>query len=175
MAEGAPIVVTERLELWQPRGSDMAEVIAMVSDPETGRFLGPESRAADHFTRFQRNAGSWFLHGYGNFTVRKRGHSEIVGNCGIFHSWRGLGEDFDDMPEVGWIIAAEHSGKGYASEAMAAAVDWFEREHGKQRIVCMIDPDNATSIHLAGKLGFTVMRDAEMGDGEIVTLFELVI
>lgn len=175
----APVVVTERLELWLPRRPDIAAMIDIVSDPHTGKYLGPAGSAADHFTRFQRNAGSWFLHGYGGFMVRERGQTAVVGNCGVFHSHRGLGADFDDMPEAGWIIANGYEARGYANEAMSAALDWFDREHGEpngsRRVVCMIDPNNAPSIKLAGKLGFTEMRRATLPDGSAVVLFERVV
>jgi RimJ/RimL family protein N-acetyltransferase len=57
---------------------------------------------------------------------------------------------------------------------MTAALDWFEREHGRRRIVCMIVPENAPSIALARRLGFTPMRDAVLPDGDTVRLFERV-
>ncbi len=171
-----PFLQTERLELWLPTRADIAAMIEIVSDPHTGKYLGPAGGAADHFMRFQRNAGSWFLHGYGGFIVRERGKPDAIGNCGVFHSWRGLGDDFDDMPEAGWIISAGHEGQGYANEAMAAALDWFDGEHGRpnhsSRVVCMIDPDNAGSIKLAEKLGFAEMRRAALPDGSKVVLFE---
>ena len=167
-----PAIVTERLELWLPAKEDIAQMAAIVAHPETGRFLGRGSTFADHFTRFQRNCGSWFLHGYGSFMVRLRGREEVIGNAGVFHSYRGLGEDFDDSPEAGWILAHDQVGKGIGREAMSAALAWFEREHGPQRIVCMTAPENAASIGLAQKLGFTPMREATLPDGETVSLFE---
>ena len=167
-----PLLVTERLELWQPTMRDEPQMFAIVSNPETARYLGAMATRADHFTRFQRGGGSWFLHGYGSFMVRLKGAPEVIGNCGVFHSYRGLGEDFDNMPEAGWIIAAEHVGKGIAGEAMRAALAWFDREHGLRTVVCMIEPRNAPSIKLAGKLGFTRMRDAHLPDGAAVRLFE---
>jgi RimJ/RimL family protein N-acetyltransferase len=57
---------------------------------------------------------------------------------------------------------------------MTAALAWFEREHGRRRIVCMIAPGNAPSIGLAGRLGFTPMRETELPDGDTVALFERV-
>lgn len=166
------MLVTERLELWQPAVDDEPQMFAIVSHPETGRHLGPMANRADHFTRFQRGGGSWFLHGYGSFMVRLKGRPEVIGNCGVFHSYRGLGEDFDDMPEAGWIVAAKHAGKGVAGEAMRAALAWFDERHGPRRVVCMIEPGNAPSIRLAAKLGFAPLRDTELPDGGAVRLFE---
>lgn len=168
----APLLETERLELWVPREADVWAMHAIVSEPETSRFLGLEQTMAGHFNRFSRNAGSWLLYGYGSFILRERGRAEPIGHCGVFHTFRGLGEDFDDHPEAGWILRHDRAGRGLAREAMTAALAWFEREHGPQRIVAMIAPGNDASIGLAGRLGFIPLRDAVLPDGEAVRLFD---
>jgi RimJ/RimL family protein N-acetyltransferase len=145
-------------------------MFAIVADPKTGRFLGDAANRADHFTRFCRNAGSWLLYGYGSFILRRRGQAEVIGNCGIFHSWRGVGDDFDDSPEAGWILREDVSGQGLAREAMEASFAWFTAEYGPQRVVCMIAPGNAPSLRLAERLGFSWLRDARLPDGEDVRL-----
>jgi RimJ/RimL family protein N-acetyltransferase len=147
----------------------MAAMFAIVSDPRTGRFLGSASKT-EHFVRFSRNAGSWLLYGYGSFIVRARGKAEVIGNCGIFHSWRGLGEDFDNFPEAGWILRHDCTGHGLAAEAMDVALAWFAEEHGPQRIVCMIATDNVGSLRLADRLGFAPLRNAQLPDGDEVRL-----
>jgi RimJ/RimL family protein N-acetyltransferase len=166
-----PVLTTERLELWQPAKDDMASIFDIVSHPDTGRFLGPREGRPDHFQRFSRNAGSWWLYGYGAFMLRLRGSTEVIGNCGIFHSWRGVGEDFDDKPEAGWTLRHDQVGHGLAYEAMSAALHWFAREHGPQPVVCMISPGNLASIGLAHRLGFGKLREATLPDGEPVILF----
>lgn len=167
-----PVLTTERLTLHKPEIADLWAMLEIVTHLETGRFLGSANSPAEHFTRFQRNAGSWFLHGYGSFIVRLRGSDEPIGNCGVFHAFRGLGEDFDDQPEAGWILRHDQVGRGLAAEAATAAIDWFERTHGARRIVAMIASENAPSQRLAAKLGFTPMREAVLPDGDTVRLFE---
>jgi RimJ/RimL family protein N-acetyltransferase len=103
--------------------------------------------------------------------VRLRGAPAIIGNCGIFHSWLGLGDDFDDKPEAGWILRHDQEGRGIAREAMDAVLAWFEAEHGPQAIVCLIELGHARSIRLAGRLGFAPLRDAVLLDGAAVELF----
>ena len=133
----------------------------LLDHPETRRFLGPtDGSMMDTFTRLQRNAGSWALYGYGTFIVRLKGQQGILGSCGVFHSWRGFASGSDDkgmndVPEAGWIINADHWGKGYAREAMDAALAWFDNEHGPQRITCMIEEGHTASQNLAAALGFT--------------------
>lgn len=166
------MLVTERLELWQPVASDHADLCAMMESEVTRRFLGTwQPTPADMHARLLRNAGSWALYGYGTFMVRERGQSTIVGNCGVFHSWRGLGTDFDDQPEAGWIIAADKAGQGYAGEVMQAVLAWFDAGHGPRRTVCMIDPANTASIRLADRFGYVPLRDTEFG-GDPIRLFE---
>ena len=167
----APFLTTDRLELWMPVKEDIPRMYAVVADVHTSRHFGAVPTESDHFTRFQRNAGSWYLNGYGGLMVRLRGRDEVIGNCGVFHSHRGLGADFDDSPEGGWIIAHEHVGKGLGREAMEAVFAWFDREHGPLRTVCMIAPANEPSLRLAARLGFTAMRDAEFA-GEAIRLLE---
>jgi len=169
---GAPFLTTERLELWQPRASDLKAMHAVVTHLSTGRFLGPRAPLHEHATRFTRGAGSWFLYGYGPLMLRLRGTDAVIGNCGVFHTFRGLGDDFDDNPEAGWIVAAEHVGQGLAGEAMRAVLGWFGRELGPRRMVCMISPENSPSVRLAEKLGFTPLREAVLPDGDPVRLFE---
>jgi RimJ/RimL family protein N-acetyltransferase len=171
-SEAGPLLVTERLELWLPTKHDIAPMLAVTDDPMTRRHL-PSQTPADHFQRFFRNAGSWLLYGYGAFMLRERGGSgELIGNVGVFHTLRGLGEDFDDQPEAGWVLRADRTGRGLARQAHEAVLAWFDREHGPRRIVCMIAPGNPPSLALAERLGFRAMREAELPDGTAVRLFE---
>ena len=167
-----PFLTTERLELWHPRAGDLEAMHAVVTHPATGRFLGPIATLHEHAIRFMRGAGSWFLYGYGPLMLRLRGRDAVIGNCGIFHTFRGLGADFDDHPEAGWIVGAEHVGQGLGGEAMKAVLGWFDREHGRRRIVCMIAMRNEGSLRLADKLGFTPLRQTDLPEGDTVQLLE---
>lgn len=169
-----PFLMTERLELWLPVAGDLVDIHAMMQSQTTRQFLGSwEPTWADMLTRLLRNAGSWSLYGYGTFMVRERGQATIVGNCGVFHSWRGLGDDFDDQPEAGWIVHADKAGQGYAGEVMEAVLAWFDAKHGPRRTVCMIDPANTPSLRLAERFGYIPMRDTEFA-GDPIRLFERV-
>jgi RimJ/RimL family protein N-acetyltransferase len=148
-------IQTDRLEMYRPRADDLEGMFNLVAHPETRRHLGPtQASMADSFSRLLRNAGSWSLYGYGTFVVRLKGQQGILGTCGIFRSYRGFGKGLDDVPEAGWILNADDWGKGYAREAMEAALAWFDAEHGSQRIACMIEEGHAVSERLAFSLGF---------------------
>ena len=175
MPTTAPLVTTDRLELWQPAAADFAEIHALTLGDEMRRFLGNHTPdEADSFSRMMRNAGSWALHGYGSFMVRRRGSAQIIGNCGIFRSLRGFGKGLDDVPEAGWIIHRDAWGQGFAKEAMRASLAWFDATHGSQRIACMIEEGHAVSDALAAALGFVRYESHVLDDGATVNLYERV-
>ncbi len=165
-----PHLQTARLDLRVPQSADARAIYTITGNPETHCFLGLRETYSNHFGRFMRGAGSWMLYGYGFFMLREKGRDAVIGNCGIFHTYRGLGEDMDDVPEAGWVLSADHAGKGYAREAMEAVIAWFEQTHGPQRITAMIEPGNEASFALAGRLGFREFRRADMEGCEVVLL-----
>ncbi len=169
-----PVVTTQRLELWQPHAADLADLYELTLAEETRRFLGEfEPSPSDSFARLMRNGGSWGLHGYGSFMVRLRGERQIIANCGVFHSFRGFGNEpgLDNVPEAGWIVHRDHWGQGIAREAMVASLAWFERTHGRQRIACMIEEGHAASDGLARSLGFAAYGQHEAEDGATLVLY----
>lgn len=170
---GEPVLVTDRLELWRPQVGDHVGLLALVEPEAVRRFLGPaEATPADTFARLLRNAGSWALYGYGVFVVREQGRNEVVGSCGVFHSWRGFGSGMDDVPEAGWILGEQTWGKGYASEAMQAALAWFDATHGDRRIACMIEDGHDASAAVAAKLGFVEYGRHQPDKGRALVLYE---
>lgn len=174
-AEAGPLLRTARLDLWKPQAGDLDGLMALIAAEETRRYLG--QRPVDTMNegnRLLRNAGSWALYGYGSFVVRLSGRPEVIGACGVFHSWRGFGKGMDDTPEAGWIIHADHCGKGLAGEAMRAALAWFDATHGRRRIACMIEEGNTASERVAASLGFARYgRHAPETEGEAaLMLFE---
>jgi len=173
VSETAPVLTTARLELWRPQASDRSDLQAMMTPAAVREFLGAaEASESDVFARLLRNAGSWALYGYGTFMVREKGGSPIVGNCGVFRSFRGFGQGLDDVPEAGWILAEPAWGKSYASEIMRAALDWFDAAHGSQRIACMIEEGHSVSAALAAKLGFVEYGRHQPDEGRALVLYE---
>jgi ribosomal-protein-alanine N-acetyltransferase len=71
--------------------------------------------------------------------------------------------------ELGWTVFPSHRKKGYATETARALMDWAATEHGIRRFVSSTTPNNAPSLRVHDKLGFT--RTGQVVDGEII--FEL--
>jgi RimJ/RimL family protein N-acetyltransferase len=71
--------------------------------------------------------------------------------------------------ETGYTIFAPYRGRGYATEVAQAMMDWAAGEHGVRHFISGVRPDNAASLRVNDKLGFT--RTGDVVDGEII--FEL--
>jgi RimJ/RimL family protein N-acetyltransferase len=61
---------------------------------------------------------------------------------------------------MGWIIAPQAHGQGYATEAVLAALAWADEALGKREIVAIISHGNAASIRVAEKGGFRIREEA---------------
>lgn len=135
-------------------------------------FIGgkPASRE-DAWNKFLRNVGHWTAYGYGIFTVREKSGGVFVGEVGLAHFSRGLGDTFDPFPEAAWVLATSAHGKGYATEAVAAAHAWMDQSRKPQRTVCIIHPDNRASIRVAEKLGYAGFGETEYQSAR-ATMFE---
>lgn len=64
------------------------------------------------------------------------------------------GPDEQGMVEVGYTLLPDARGRGYGIEAVGAAFDWANSEHGIHRFRASIAPDNERSLNLVTKLGF---------------------
>jgi RimJ/RimL family protein N-acetyltransferase len=156
------MIETERLFLAPPSLADFTESCEMASDPEIVRFIGgkPATRE-DAWTKLLRNIGHWSAFGYGLFVVRERVGNAFVGEVGLAHFGRGIGDMFDPFPEAAWVLSRRAQGRGYATEAVKAAHDWLTSRKACRRTVCLIHPDNSASIRVAERLGYRAFGQCE--------------
>ncbi len=124
---------------------------------------GKPSTREEAWLRLLRYGGLWALLGYGFWTVRERDSDRFIGEIGLadFHRNIDWGQESENTPECGWVLMPWAQGRGYATEAVTAALDWRDRHLPGSRTVCMIGPDNAASLRVAGKCGFRPFRDAD--------------
>lgn len=95
------MIDTERLTLTKPSLVDFNESYAMSSDAAVAEFIGGKpATKEDAWNKLLRNIGHWTTFGYGIFTVREKVGGGFVGEVGLAHFSRGLGEAFDPFPEA---------------------------------------------------------------------------
>ncbi len=167
-----PVIETERLVLRPPVRDDFPAHFAMWSDPRVTRYLSDKPLSEeDARGRLMRIAGHWALLGYGFWSIYEKASGVRLGEAGFLDLHREMTPRLDDTPEIGWGLAAAAQGKGYASEAVAAALQWGERRFGKVRFSCIIDPNNAPSLRLAARSGFVEATRTTYKDKPIVVLY----
>lgn len=129
----------------------------LMADEETVRFIG--GQVLDRALAWRNMAsviGHWSIRGYGFFSVEHRETGEWLGRVGPWYP-----EGWPD-PEIGWTIAREHWGKGYATEAAKASLEYAYDVLGWQRVVHVILKGNVRSAAVATKLG-SVLVETRMG------------
>jgi RimJ/RimL family protein N-acetyltransferase len=149
-----PLLDSDRLHLRPHTIDDFEAMHGLTVAPAARAFFSGEASREDSYRRLLTSIACWHLFGYGTFAVIERESGDYVGNCGLFRLERDLEPPFDGEPEAGWIIAHDRWGRGYAGEAMSAALAWFDAAHDIRRTVCMISPGNVASEAVAAKLGY---------------------
>lgn len=163
---------TERLRLRPHTIEDFADLHALTAAPEMRQHLTGFASAEDSWKRLLGVLGGWATFGFSTFAVIERETGLYVGNCGLFRMVRDMEPPFPKgAPEAGWIIAAERHGRGYAGEAMAAILGWFDATFDHPLTVAMIVPGNVASERIAAALGYRTLGEA-LHMGDTVTRYE---
>lgn len=168
-----PVLTTARLTLTGPDPADLPDLAAMWADPGVYAMIGGRAFTREEvWHRVLRHIGHWQVAGYGSWTVRDRASGRIAGSFGLMDSRRDTVPSFEGTPEMGWALCSWAQGRGFAREALDAALGWADAQ-GIARTVCIIDPANAASIRLAGKAGYVPVSEATYRDAPTL-LFERV-
>ena len=163
-----PRIATERLVLRAHRAGDFDASLEMWSDADVVRHIGGvPSTAADAWSRLLRYGGLWRFLGYGYWAVEDRATGRFIGEVGFADFKRDIGEHLDGMPEAGWVISPSWAGRGYATEAMCAALEWFDQNMPGTESFCMIAPANGASNKVAQKLGYAPDRQIAYKDSPV--------
>src|SRR3954463_12591557 len=148
---------TERLTLRQWREDDFESYARICADPEVMRYLGGKP-----FTRLEAwrhmafLIGHWQLRGYGHWAVEEKATGRLIGRLGFLNpqGWPGF--------EVGWTLARDSWGKGYASEGARRVLHHAFTEMGREHVISLIHPENKASIKVARRMGETPEGETEL-------------
>ena len=145
------LIETTRLRLRRFQPEDAPALAAYRSDPAVARFQGwsaPVSAeaAAELVHRFA--AGDPERAGWFQYAVELKAEGRLIGDIGV-----NLHENLRQAV-LGFTLAPERQGQGYATEAVRAVLrDLFER-HGLHRVSAECDARNLASARLLERVGF---------------------
>jgi ribosomal-protein-alanine N-acetyltransferase len=168
------MIETERLLLRKPRAEDAPDLAVAYADPETVRFIGDGSTAT--LTEVEEGIEQWLERweswGMSLFSLERREDGRVLGRAGFLRWDPQTWEIGGTETELGWLLAREHWGQGYATEAALALCDWAFDERGLTRLISLINRENVRSIRVAERLGERYERDVEVR-GKLSRLYSI--
>jgi RimJ/RimL family protein N-acetyltransferase len=159
-------MLTERLEIRLPVEADRVRFVELFQDPVFMEFSAGVHDPASANTRFDVMLQTAERVPFAKQPIIERASGVIVGYSGA--AWC----EFEGAPrlEFGYRLVASARGQGYATEAglavLAGAAESFRGE-----LLAMIDPQNAASQRVIGKVGFEYWKIGEIDDGYRVELY----
>jgi RimJ/RimL family protein N-acetyltransferase len=146
------------------RRDDAEELHAVYADPSTARYLAgdpPETidRTIAHIERKMRHAVD---HGFAPFSVVELSSGRVIGECGL--------QLLEGGPEVelGYKLGRPYRGRGYATEASRASLEYGIEHLGLDQIVAVAWPENTASWRVMEKSGMTRVGPGHHYDHETV-------
>ena len=157
MPQAATELETERLHFRMPRESDFPEYEKWQANIEVQRYLG--GKTMDRVQAWRHLAylvGHWAFRGYGYYAVEEKATGQLIGRIGFTNQigWPGF--------ELGWTIAPEYQGRGYATEAARMLLPYAFDVLDQQHVISLIHPDNTPSRKVAEKLGEKIEGETEV-------------
>ncbi len=156
-----PIIETERLVL-RPWGmpDDLDALAAVNGEDEVMRWIPPfrAMTREESAAQLERIVTHWDQHGFGLWALESRddGHG-CIGFAGL--AVPGFLPAVLPTVEVGWRLSSAWWGRGLATEAARACVDYAFATLRLASVVSIIDPQNVASLRVAAKLGMAPDRD----------------
>jgi [ribosomal protein S5]-alanine N-acetyltransferase len=135
-------IVTDRLRLRPARLEDLNDLHAVLSDARAMAYWSTPPHVSLDESRAWLEAMMKIPVGEGeDFVVEHEGR--VVGKAGLYR-----------FPEIGYILHPDVWRRGFAREALGAVVHRAFDVHGLPAILADVDPDNAASLAVLGRLGF---------------------
>ncbi len=146
------MIETERLILRPWRDDDLDAFAAMSADAEVMRHLNGPVHRDEAIGIVARLRDAQAERGHCFWAAERREDRALIGWCGL------MATDIPDTPirdelEIGWRLARDAWGRGYAREAAEATLAWGWAETGRERILAWTVQANAASWGLMGRLG----------------------
>ena len=153
--EHVPTIATARLRLRAHRHDDHAASAAMWAEANVSRYIGgTPSSSQQSWLRVLQYAGHWSVMGFGYWVVEETASGRFVGEVGFADFKRDLDPSLRGVPEAGWALTSPMRGRGFATEAVRAAVAWSDEHRAWERTICIVDARNAPSTRVAIKSGY---------------------
>lgn len=149
--ETGSAIETGRLILRPFRDADREAFAALNADPRVGDWLGGPFDRAESDAAIDRVNAHIAEHGFGFWAVERQSDQRLIGMLGLKH----MAPELPPAPaiEVGWRLAPDAWGQGFASEAAAAALDWGFAHLPADEIIAITAVGNFRSRAVMQRIG----------------------
>ena len=152
------MITTERLNLRAPETGDLPWILAHMNTLAVMRNLGGVRSPEKVAEGVDADIAAFVEGGYRRWTVWLRGEERRIGRCGLFRVMTEAAPDaVRGQHEIGWSLAEAFWGKGYASEAARAVLEFGFAALGLPAIFAQTSDSNRASTRLMERLGFVRM------------------
>jgi RimJ/RimL family protein N-acetyltransferase len=143
---------TDRLTLTPFAKADRTELHALFTDPDVRRYLMDDMIVEETWTADVVDTSTTMFRdlGYGLWAVRETGQRSIIGFCGY---WRF--EHLKHPLQLMYGLLPDWWGKGLATEAARAGLNYGFDTVGFTEIIAATDPPNLASVRVMERLGMT--------------------
>ena len=126
-------------------------MVAINADPKVMEHFPATMPEKDTSAHLERIADHWEAHGYGLFAIQIRDTGEMIGFTGLTIPSYTI--PASPCVEIGWRLASSAWGKGYATEAATACLDWSFNILNLKEIVSFTYKGNIRSRKVMERLG----------------------
>ena len=149
-------LTTENLVLAPVTAADQAALLAHWTTPQVRQFMfdGAVLTGAEIAAAIADSTASFQTGGYGLWLLRPAGRAPLAGGAPLAGT-AGLRPLEDLGLEIIWSLAPEAQGRGYATEAARAVLDYALGPLGLPEVLAEIDEGNTASARVAERLGLT--------------------
>lgn len=155
---------TDRLILRPMTREDAGFILELLNDPSFIRNIGDRKVRTMEGAQAYITDGpvaSYARNGFGLYLVEQKETGDPMGMCGLIR--RNTLKDVD----IGYAFLPRYWSRGYAFEAALAMKRYAREGLGLKRLVAVVDPENAPSIHLLEKLGMKFERTVRLASDDI--------
>jgi RimJ/RimL family protein N-acetyltransferase len=149
------VIDTGRLILRRFTTDDLDAFYQLGSQPEIIRYAQSAPLASrEQALEFMKAAPfhDYATYGYGRFACVWKASGEVIGFSGVKYV-----PEIEDT-ELGYRFLPEYWGRGLATEAGRASIEFARSTLGLDRLVAMVHPANVASARVVTKLGFSVEK-----------------
>lgn len=148
-----PWIATDRLFLRRWRASDLPAFASLNADPTVMEYLPSPLTAEESDEMAARIEAGFESRGFGFWAVEVADGAPFIGFVGL--SVPRLDAPFMPAVEIGWRLASEYWGRGYATEAACAALGFGFDALGLEEIVAFTTLGNVRSQRVMERVGMT--------------------